>query len=198
MPRTRSRFPRLAAAAVATGAIFAAIPGFAAAAVYTVNTTADNEPSLIACQGAPGDCGLRRAVVKANGLEGPHTIVLPAGRYALTLKGGGENDSLTGDLDVNAESPITIEGAGARTTVIDATGLEDRVFNVISGDSLSLSRLTVTAGSRSGTTAAASWRTPNRPSRSTGSPCRGTCPTAAAAAAAWPCTTNPKSRSPAP
>jgi hypothetical protein len=144
---SRIRFlQRLVTIAVAVCAAFTAIPALAAGATFTVNTTADNPPSLFSCQGAPGDCSLRQAIVKANGFEGPHTIVLPAGHYALTLKGSEENLGATGDLDVTANTQITIEGGGARSTVVDATGLEDRVFEVQPTASLSLSRLTVTGG----------------------------------------------------
>ena len=147
MSRTHVRFlPRLTALAFAVCAVLAVVPALAGAAIYTVNTTADNPPSPAACQGAPGDCGLRQAIERANNFEGGDTIVLPAGHYVLTLKGDEENEDLTGDLDVVAGSEVAIQGAGARTTVVDAAGLEDRAFDALPKGSLSLSRLTVTGG----------------------------------------------------
>ena len=147
MPRTRSRFPRLVAAVIAACAILAAIPALAGAATtFTVDTTADAAPTPTACVGLPADCSLRQAVALANEAPGPDTIVLPAGHYTLTLKGDEEDGNLSGDLDVNGDGPISIQGDGARTTVIDANGLEDRVFDVLPANSLSLSRLTLTRG----------------------------------------------------
>jgi|GEM_PF-2328708 len=144
MSRPSPRFlSRLIAVAFATCAVLAAIPALATAAI-TVNTTADNAPNPGECAGAPGDCSLRQAIDKANDAGGPETIVLPAGTYPLTIKGGAENENETGDLDVTGE--VTIQGAGARSTTVDATGLEDRVFEVRPAASLSLSRLTVSGG----------------------------------------------------
>lgn len=146
MPRASSRLLlRLAALAAVVCAALAAIPSLAAAQI-TVNTTADAAPVLGECTGVPGDCALRQAIDAANKAPGPDTIVLPAGHYTLTIKGSEENEDATGDLDVTEESDIAIAGAGARTTVVDATGLEDRVLDLQFLASLSLSKLTVTGG----------------------------------------------------
>jgi hypothetical protein len=127
-------------------AAFAVLPALASAAVITVNTTADQAPVLGQCSGAAADCSLRQAIGTANNLPGPDTIVLPAGQYALTIKGPEEDLDLSGDLDISAGSEIAIQGAGARTTVIDASGIEERVLDVLPLASLSLSKLTVTGG----------------------------------------------------
>lgn len=71
-------------------------------------------------------CNLRAAVEAANGSAGPDTIVLPAGIHTL------DDDGL-GDLQVTGD--LTIQGTSASDdapegTVIDAAGLEDRVFTV--------------------------------------------------------------------
>lgn len=136
---------RLTALAIVACAALASLPALAAAQI-TVNTTADGAPVLGECAGVPGDCSLRQAIDAADKVPGPETIVLPAGNYTLTIKGSEENEDATGDLDVTEESEISIAGAGARTTVVDATGLEDRVFDVQFLASLSLSKLTVTGG----------------------------------------------------
>jgi hypothetical protein len=146
MYRARS-LPFVLAIAFAALAALSALPQLAYAAEITVDTTADQAPSTPECTGAPGDCSLRQAIDQANkNSPGADTIVLPVGHYGLTIKGSEEDEAATGDLDVTKESAITIRGAGARSTVVDATGLGDRVFDVLEGGSLALSGLTVTGG----------------------------------------------------
>jgi len=92
---------------------------------------------------------LRSCVIWANSNPGDDTITLPAGTYVLTLTGAGEDATLTGDLDIDDVSNglLTINGAGARTTIIDAAGLGDRIFEVGSGDgSLTLTGMTLQNG----------------------------------------------------
>ncbi len=95
-----------------------------------VNTTVDElTPN--------GNCSLREAIRAAN-LDQPvdgcaagadfDNIHIPAGTYHLTLAGPDEDDAVSGDLDVR--SPLALIGAGAGVTVIDATGLGDRVLHV--------------------------------------------------------------------
>ncbi len=94
---------------------------------------------------ADGGIGsLRDAVICANSIPGPNTINVPAGTYALTIVGNGEDATATGDLDITDD--LTIVGAGAATTIVDATGLGDRVFHVISGVTVDLSGLTIRGG----------------------------------------------------
>src|SRR5687767_686219 len=103
----------------------------ASAAVFVVNTTADgDDPQTEGVCHAPAvnACTLRAAIQEANDTAGvADTVSLPAGRYELTAAGGNENFAVTGDLDLTGS--ITIAGAGARTTIIDANGI-DRVFHV--------------------------------------------------------------------
>ncbi|MBT8105233.1 MAG: hypothetical protein KJN88_06290, partial [Gammaproteobacteria bacterium] len=105
---------------------------------WTVTTTVD---ALVSGS-------LRSCVIAANGNPGDDTITLPAGTYALTLTGAGENNSLTGDLDVDDPgTSLTINGAGARTTIIDAAALGDRIFEINSGDGdLTLTGMTLQNG----------------------------------------------------
>lgn len=106
-----------------------------AAATITVDSTFDDLD-----QPPNGNCTLREAIVAANGNTavdgcvageaGPgvtDVVVVPAGIYTLTIAGSGEDGAQSGDLDL-ADS-VSIEGAGARSTVIDADGI-DRVFDV--------------------------------------------------------------------
>jgi hypothetical protein len=89
------------------------------------------------------DCSLREAVLAANAGSGNDTIILPAGHFQLGIAGVGEDAAAAGDLDLTKS--VTISGAGARSTVVDAVGL-DRVFDVGSGAVVLISDLTVTGG----------------------------------------------------
>ncbi len=82
------------------------------------------------CATAAGHCTLRAAIMQANALGGSNTITVPAGTYTLTLTGFGENAAATGDLDIT--SNITINGAGASTTIINGNGT-DRIFDISPG-----------------------------------------------------------------
>ncbi len=112
-----------------------------------VNTFADE---LIA---GDGDCSLREAVINANSDmdltggdcvagSGADTIQLQAGTYVLTLPAGG-NDPKSGDLDLASE--LTIIGMGATNTTVDASGVNDRAFEI--AGIATISNLTVTGGS---------------------------------------------------
>ncbi len=75
---------------------------------------------------------LRRAILDANRLGGSHRIVLGEGTFKLAATGAMENHSQTGDLDIHAD--ISIVGAGAGKTIIDASSLGDRAFDVRSAN----------------------------------------------------------------
>ena len=125
-------------------------PGTAHAATITVNTTADELNSN-------GNCSLREAIHAANtnaavdacsaGSGGTDIITLPAGTYALTVAGTGEESNVTGDLDILGD--VSIKGAGAGISVIDGGGI-DRVLDVVGSHVVGLDNLTITGG---GTTA---------------------------------------------
>ncbi|MCL4262812.1 MAG: CSLREA domain-containing protein [Anaerolineae bacterium] len=117
-------------------------------AVFTVNSTADATdavPGDGVCETAPGNgiCTLRAAVRESNALAGADEIILPGGTYLLTIPGANENNAATGDLDI--AGLLTISGAGAATTIIDANGL-DRVLDIQFQGSLSLHGVTVRGG----------------------------------------------------
>ena len=99
-----------------------------------------------------GDCSLREAILAANNNSvvdacvagtGDDTITLPAGTYTLTIAGRGENSNITGDLDILGN--LTLAGADAATTLIDG-GQLDRVIEVRSSASLTISNVTITNG----------------------------------------------------
>jgi CSLREA domain-containing protein len=106
---------------------------------------------------ADGDCSLREAVLAAN-TNAPvdacpagrpltnlavnaDEIVIPAGTYALSIGGVGEDAATTGDLDITEE--VRIAGTGG--PVIDAAGI-DRVFDILPGVSADLSGLSLIGG----------------------------------------------------
>jgi hypothetical protein len=121
---------------------------------FTTDTfldTIDAKPGDKLCADAENRCSLRAAIMESNVLEGPQTITLKTGTYTLTIVGAGENASKTGDLDLLSD--LTILGADAATTVIDANGL-DRVFEAsnpyITNPIVVLKNLTIKGGAANG------------------------------------------------
>jgi FG-GAP repeat len=107
----------------------------------TINVDRTDDPAVsssgsgaAACAGAANDCSLRGAILFANA-NANTTIDIPAGTYTLTI---GENDdplsdATQGDLDINGS--VTIVGAGAATTIIQANfptadGQDGKIFGV--------------------------------------------------------------------
>ena len=122
------------------------------AATYTVTKTADTFDGV-----CDADCSLRDAIVAANDNGGTNTITLPAGTYDLTLSGANADCSLDEggaatsenicDLDVAGYQNLTIRGAGAGTTIINASNLNgSRVIQVRGQTILTLEKVTVTGG----------------------------------------------------
>src|SRR5690349_10816748 len=95
----------------------------AGAAVFTVTKTADTLDG--ACD--PYDCSLREAIAESNRLDDTDVIELPAGVYTLTRTSTGEDQNVSGDLDI--KQPVILVGAGADGTVIDGNA-SDRVIDV--------------------------------------------------------------------
>ena len=117
-----------------------------AAATFTVNSTTDavdSTPGDGVCATAGSVCTLRAAIQEANALAGDDIITLPAGAYTLTIAGADEDAASTGDLDL--ASNITLNGAGAGTSIIDGGAL-DRVFHVTGAFTVNLSDVTVRNG----------------------------------------------------
>jgi hypothetical protein len=86
--------------------------------------------------GVLGSGSLREAVLQFNADPGTEddTIQLLAGTYTLTIRNTGghhETAGLEGDLNVTSTAHrLIVQGAGA-STVIDASGLQDRVFQIV-------------------------------------------------------------------
>lgn len=140
LPRPRSSAVARAPAKLRTSAVRRARTPF------VVDSTADAPdtfPGDGSCATAGGRCTLRAAVQEAAAGRDGAEITLPAGRYALAVAGQGEDRGATGDLDV--QGTVTIAGAGAGSTTIDAQRL-DRVFDVHGGSTFTLSGVTLTGG----------------------------------------------------
>ena len=102
-------------------------------AAFTVNPTADAtdaNPGDGTCATESGECTLRAAIQEANALPGADTITLPAGTYTLAIPSFGEDPAATGDLGITAD--LTINGAGAATTIVDGGG-RGTVFRIVGG-----------------------------------------------------------------
>ena len=98
--------------------------------------------------GGLGTGSLRSAVIQANTTYQfeSNTINLNAGTYKLSLTGGNEDKAATGDLDITGETRLTIQGAGASKTIIDAQQI-DRVFQIVGPDArVTFRNLTITGG----------------------------------------------------
>ncbi|HDL20814.1 MAG TPA: choice-of-anchor D domain-containing protein [Nitrospirae bacterium] len=111
--------------------------------VDTANDTVDASPGDGACADTGGSCSLRAAVMEANALAGADVVNVPAGTYMLTIAGTGEDASATGDLDIIDD--LTINGAGAGSTVIDG-GSIDRVFHVVNAVPVTFDKVTIQNG----------------------------------------------------
>ncbi|MCW2796407.1 putative Ig domain-containing protein [Nocardioides sp.] len=118
----------------------------AAATAFTVSTTADVAANAGACGNAgivtpPSPLSLREAVCLANNNGSTSTISIPAGTYNLT----------NGQLKVGLFSGqnVTLDGASAATTVIDAGG-NSRVLDfddgLVGGITGTVSDLTIKGG----------------------------------------------------
>jgi hypothetical protein len=147
---------RLAARLLAAATLLlSASPLFAAtsAIVFNVNSTVDGIDDDIGdglCHTAAGTCTLRAAVMQANVVTGVGaTINLPAGTYGLTrpatVADGDDNGDLNFTTPVSGSPLITLTGAGASSTIIDANGI-DRVLTVEFGRPAALSGLTLRNG----------------------------------------------------
>ena len=124
---------------------------------FTVDTTLDLiDPDTSDGVCPVGSCSLRAAIMQANVITGPGvTINLPSGTYTLTRPAPpGANGADSGDLNLtkppSGNPIISIVGAGAASTIIDANKI-DGVFNVASGRTATLSGVTIRNGFRLGT-----------------------------------------------
>ena len=116
---------RLVAAGLLAPIVWIGPPHPAAAAVNVVVTTTMDTDNACATSGS-GTCSLRDAVRFGNANPGTQ-ITVPIGQFNLRDRNPGLSDEQSGDLDIRAD--MTISGAGAGSTHIDAQ-LHDRVIEV--------------------------------------------------------------------
>lgn len=151
-----NRFMYAAATAVTRTLACAAIalsPYAFATPTFTVNSMldgVDDDVSDGVCHTAANTCTLRAAIMQANRAGGlGATIVLPAGTYVLTRPPSGTDGEDSGDLNLTTPAGgaplITISGAGASTTIIDANQI-DRVLTVEASATALISGVTIRGG----------------------------------------------------
>jgi hypothetical protein len=143
--------------AIAYGTCFATAvmlaPQAFAIQTFTVNSTLDQVDDNISdgvCHTAANTCTLRAAVMQANRTPtGGATIILPAGVYTLTRPPVNDDGDDSGDLNmttpVNGSGVISLVGAGASTTIIDANRI-DRILHVGVSRTASVSGVTLRHG----------------------------------------------------
>jgi len=102
-------------------------------------------------------CTLREAIIAANkdlassGISGEcpagsgaDTIILPPGTYTLTRTDNGNEDSAsTGDLDIKSSLIISPTGP---VTITAVSGFKDRIFQIMSGNVVTLTGVTIKNG----------------------------------------------------
>ncbi len=124
---------------IAIGALLA-VAAPASAETFDVTTTLDDAGACPAVGTA--QCTLRAAVLatKANGIDVPDVINVPAGTYLLTA----------GELDFGTTNQLlTLRGAGADATTIRSDG-SSRAIYVGGESSVAIERVTIAGGSVSG------------------------------------------------
>lgn len=133
-----------AVASIALGLWVALFYSEATAADFVLTRTDDPVPD--GCDSGV-DCSLREAVLDASALGGTSRVLLAPGTYSLTLAGADEDSGATGDLDCSGFFDLELRGLGATPadTVIDATGLGDRILDLRSCDARILD-LTIRGG----------------------------------------------------
>ena len=113
----------------------------------------DDDTSDGVCHSAANHCTLRAAIMQANHLTVPGvtTIVVPTGTYTLTRPVSGANGEDNGDLNLTAPlSPnqsISINGAGAASTIIDANRI-DGAIGIALGRTANIDGVTIRNGYR--------------------------------------------------
>jgi len=140
---------------VALGASRADDAAAATPSTWRVNAFTDQVDAKVGdgtCRTSAGRCTLRAAVQEASRSQGADAIVIPAGRVELSRTNTWPLPSQTVDLemspargDLDVGGSLTVTGAGANKTTIDANGI-DRAFSVLVGGNLILKGLTITGG----------------------------------------------------
>jgi uncharacterized repeat protein (TIGR01451 family) len=122
------------------------------AATFAVNTTNDTADASLGdgiCADASGVCSLQAATYEAAIVAGPHTITLPADTYTLSL-GGGAPLPFINDVTLNgADATTTIIQAAACDPTAGACGHSHRVLDIQSG-TVDINNVTIRHGADGG------------------------------------------------
>jgi LysM repeat protein len=118
-------------------------------AVDDLGNANDAAPGDGVCDTGSGVCTLRAAITEANAQASNDFIIFTTNGTIVLGGAAGEDANASGDLDIANNGALTITGNGAGTTVIDGNA-NDRVFQVLSGATLTLADLTITNGRVSG------------------------------------------------
>lgn len=117
--------------------LLSSVSGAATFLVDALPDGIDAAPGDGVCATAVGDCTLRAAIMEANGLPGPDTVMVPAGTFPIERpwpppEDGGDVTA-TGDLDVWDD--LTIAGAGSAYTEIGPGTADrwDRILDIKAG-----------------------------------------------------------------
>jgi predicted outer membrane repeat protein len=123
--------------------------------VFTVDSILDqidDDTSDGICHTTANTCTLRAAVMSANKAGGNVLIVLPAGTYTLIRPSvlGDSGGAIKLLNPVSGTPTITIDGAGAAVTIIDANEIADHVLTIDSSRTATISGVTFRNGHVSG------------------------------------------------
>jgi hypothetical protein len=131
-----SGFWRSAAVASAT-LLLSSASGAATFLVDTFPDGVDVLPGDGVCAAASGGCTVRAAVMEANALLGPDTVIVPAGTFPIErpwpFPEGDPSSASVGDLNIHEE--LTLVGAGSDETVIGpgSAMIADRILSIHAG-----------------------------------------------------------------
>ena len=132
------------------GLVLAAVSTATSAATFVVTTSSDSQDAVLGdgiCADPIGACSLRAAISEANALAGADVIMLPAGTFTMS-RIGVDDTNANGDYDLTSE--ITLIGAGAASTIIQAATTPgvaaERVFDLLSALPMKINDLTVRNG----------------------------------------------------
>jgi hypothetical protein len=136
-------------AVAATALLLSSASGAATFVVDTFPDGVDVLPGDGVCATASGDCTVRAAVMEANALLGPDTVIVPAGTFPIErpwpFPEGDPSSASVGDLNVHEE--LTLVGAGSDETVIGpgSAMFADRILSIHAGP-VTLRDLTIREG----------------------------------------------------
>ncbi len=125
-------------------------PHAAFGAIFNIDSPGDgpdSSPGDGVCDG-PNGCTLRAAIQEANANTESDTIRLGAYDITLSTPGSYEDENESGDLDIT--SNLIIEGGGENNNftrnIISGSGINDRVFHMLGGATVTISGVEILGG----------------------------------------------------